>query len=327
MMYLAASVALLMNSGVTPLSDGLALLGTKDNPTGVAVQIDKEHLFLVASNLVPTETATAYCAKGDHYTVRVVARDDITQLSLVRIENWPSQSSRVFQVASEKVVATTKLAAQLPSGIVPGQLVSMDRTGVLMGSRRYVRLWEVRFESTDQKLGGAPVFTVDGRLAGIMNATLQPYGEVITAKIPLDAPPRFGPKGMTVGYALGPKVLSRVVEGFLNEDRTPLHPTVGMYFRKATGGGVELTSITQGSAAARAGLKVGDVLTKLDNEVIKDAYWLAARLFESEIGESLQFQMRRDERVSSIKIIVESLSEARQNREIGPRLTTLAPNH
>lgn len=324
-MFWAASAALILNSAPLPgagLSDGLALLGTKESPSGVAVQIHKENLFLAASSLVPTETSSAFCPSGSSYTVKVLARDDITQLALIKVEEWPNELSRVFQVASEKAVATTKLAAQLPSGIITGQLVSTERTGVLMGSRRYVRLWEIRFETTNQKLGGAPVFTVDGRLAGIMNATLEPYGEVTTQKLSLGGPQHFGPKGLTIGYALGPKVLSRVVDGFLSEERTPLHPTVGILFKKAEGG-VELTAVTPGSAAARAGLLVGDVLSKLNNETIKDAYWLAARLFESEIGESLSFQMRRETRVSTVKVIVESLSDARINRELAPKRVTI----
>lgn len=324
MTFWAVNAALSMSLGAGTISDGLALLGTKDNPVGVAVQIAKDDLFLVASNLVPTETTMAFSPKGADYTVKVLARDDITQLSLIRVLDWPDHSSRVFQVASEKAVATNKLAAQIPSGLVPGQLVSKDRTGVLMGSRRYVRLWEIRFETTDQKLGGAPVFTVDGRLAGIVNATLEPYGDTTTVKIPLNSPKHFGPQGLTVGYALGPKVLSRVVDGFLSEDRTPRHPTVGILFKKAEGGGgVEVTAVTPGSAAARAGLQVGDVLAKLGNEPIKDAYWLAARLFESEIGESFQFQVRRDERTSSVRIVVESLSELRTKRELLPRQASL----
>ena len=318
MTFWAVNALLAISAPGAGLSDGLALLGTKDSPTGVAVQISKDSLFLAASSLVPTETTTAFCPNGSSYTVKVLARDEISQLSLIKVEEWPDKLSRVFQVAGEKAVATTKLAAQLPTGIVSGQLVSTERTGVLMGSRRYVRLWEIRFESTSQKLGGAPVFTVDGRLAGIMNATLEPYGEVTTQKLPLSGPQHFGPKGLTVGYALGPKVLSRVVDGFLSDERTPLHPTVGILFKKAEGG-VELTAVTPGSAAARAGLQVGDVLVKLNNEPVKDAYWLAARLFESEIGESLQFQMRRESRVSTVKVVVESLSDARINRELAPK--------
>lgn len=308
--------------GQNTMSDGLLMLGGIENPSGVAVQIHRDGLFLASSNLVPTETSSAKSSNGKDYTIRVIARDDITQLSLVRASGWKAGTGRVFHVASENAVTTQKLAAVLPTGIIPGQLASTDRTGILQSSRRYVRLWEIRFETTTQKLGGAPVFTVDGRLAGMMNATLEPApdrSEATTQKIYL-TPQHFGPQGLTVGYALGPKVLNRVVKGFLNEDRTPLHPTVGILFKRAEGGGVEITSITPGSSASRAGLEEGDILLKLHNEAIPDAFWLAARLFESEIGESLQFLMKRDGRLSSVKVAVESLAEARSNREPQPVL-------
>lgn len=328
MSFLAVSVALAMGSsqmnqvGQNTLTDGLLMLGGIQNPSGVAVQIRRDGLFLASSNLIPSETSSARGADGKDYTVRVITRDDITQLSLIRVVDWKEGAGRVYKVASENDVTTQKLVAWLPSGKVAGQLVSTDRTGILQSSRRYVRLWEVRFESTAQKLGGAPVFTFDGRLAGMMNATLEPYSnqdrnELTTQKIYL-GPQHFGPQGMTVGYALGPKVLNRVVKGFLNDDHTPLHPTVGILFKLAEGGGVEITSVTPGSAAARAGLQVGDVLLKLGTGPVKDAFWLAARLFESEIGEPLQFLMRRNGQLSSVKVIVESLSEARSNRDTPP---------
>lgn len=318
-LVLAAKAGQMNQVGVASITDGMLMLGSISNPSGVAVQIHRDGLFLASSNLVPTETLSARGHGGKDYTVRVVARDDITQLTLIRAVGWKSGTGRVYHVANEDAVTTQKLSAMLPSGVVPGQLASTSRSGILQSSRRYVRLWEIRLESTSQRLGGAPVFTLDGRLAAIINATLDPVPpnnseELTTAKIYL-SPQHFGPGGLTVGYALGPKVLNRVVTGFLNEDRTPLHPTVGMLFKMAVGGGVEVTSITPNSSAARAGLQEGDVLMSLAGEKIADAYWLAARLFESEIGTTLAFQLRREGKPQTVRVLVESLAEARRPRE------------
>ncbi len=332
MSFLAVSAALVLGTGqmnkvgVGPIAEGMLMLGSIANPSGVAVQVHRDGLFLASSNLVPTDTLSARTGNGKDYTVRVVARDDITQLTLIRAEGWKPGQGRVFHVANEREVSSQKVSAVLPTGVIAGQLVSTSRTGILQSSRRYVRLWEIRLESTAQKLGGAPVFTLDGRLAGVINATLEPYttqekGELTTQKISI-SPRHFGPGGLTVGYALGPKVLGRVVTGFLNEDRTPLHPTVGMLFKRAEAGGVEITSVTAGSSAERAGLEVGDILLKLAGETVVDAFWLAARLFESEIGESLNFQFRRGDQNLRTQVMVESLAEARREKPAEPAKTT-----
>lgn len=308
--------------GLSATMDALVTLGSRENPSGMAVQIDREGRFLAASSAAPTSTLTGYLSNGEVVTLRVQARDDITQLSLLKADNWKKGSGFVVTVAPENEVATQRLSAMLPGGVVQGQLVSQNRTGILQSSRRYVKLWEIRLESTQRRMGGAPVFTLDGRLAAILNATLEPYSpERESGVLPMPAQSHafqqeaFGPQGMTVGYALGPKVLKRVVDGFLGPDQTPLHPTVGILFRNASGGGVELTAVSPGSSAERAGLRVGDDLLRVNSRSIPDAFSLAARLFESEIGEVLSFQVRREARTFNLVVVVESLAQARKRSD------------
>ncbi len=65
--------------GQNTMADGLLMLGGIENPSGVAVQIHRDGLFLASSNLVPTETGSAKSSNGKDYTIRVIARDDIMQ--------------------------------------------------------------------------------------------------------------------------------------------------------------------------------------------------------------------------------------------------------
>ncbi len=330
MLFSAANLVVALVAGqasslghISSVGDGLLYLGPAQSPSGVAVQISQDGFFLASSSVAPTLTVPARSRGGRGYTLRVIARDDITQLSLLSADDWKTGDGRVVSVASADAVATQKLIAVLPTGTVTGELVSQNRTGILQSSRRYVRLWEVRLESTSQRLGGAPVFTIDGRLGGILNATLEPVGVTERDQLAIQklntSPDHFGPRGLTVGYALGPKVLNRVVSGFLSPDRTALHPTVGVLFKSLSKGGVELTSVTAGSAAARAGLKVGDELTTLDGEPIRDAFGLAASLFESEIGDDMKFEVTRMGGTFTLSVRVESLAEARRGRENVPK--------
>lgn len=308
------------------IADSILSIGGIQRPDGVAVLIDDSGLFLAANQVTPTVTLSARARWGQDFTVRVIARDEVSQLALLKAQDWPRGRGKPIRVVGEED-RFSQLLAITPHGAVSGMLSSSNRTGIISGSRRYVRLWEIRLESTPYPLGGAPVFTLDGRLAGILNATLEPIANAAPA--PMQATPgqplamgqavetqsRFGPQGLTVGYVLGPKILRRVVDGFLSEDRVAKHPTVGLLFRSRSQGGVELTSVTEGSAADEAGLKVGDAVLRVNGEPVRDAVHLATRLFESEIGESLTFQIQRGSVVQSVAVRVESLGEAKRRDE------------
>lgn len=318
MLLLAVSTALLALSGQAVPSNnlemaasGLVALGSKESPSGFAVLISDQGLFLASSVVAKSNSTIGFSRSGQTLRMRKIGADSMTQLVLLEAQDWRTGQFNPVRLASESDVLTQRLVAMSSDGPIFGQLISQNRNGLLQSSRRYVRLWELEFESTGRKLGGAPVLTVDGRLAGILNATLEPVFGMGQAQpkglANQAAPEKFGPHGVTVGYALGPKVLSRVVEGFLSEDHEVDHPFVGILYKNASGG-VVVTSVSKGSPAGKIGLRPGDIITRFGELQSPDSISLAVMLFEAEVEETMAVRFKRGEEVYVRDLKIESTS-------------------
>ncbi len=302
------------------VSQSLALIERDGKPVGYAVLIDPSGLFLAHSSYVRDGIMYARSRKGEAIALTAIASDEPTQLVLLKAQLWSPTGISCITVASQKDLKGHSLIAALPSGAITGTFVSGDRKGVMKPSLRYVPLSEIRFETPNDKVGGAPVFTMDGKLVGILSATLEPatYRPAMTkAELAGGADPKAvsrsnldqssnyaGPAGMTVGYALNSNVLERVVDGFRSPDHKVLHPTIGAFFSDALGQGAIIQAILPDSPASKGDLRVGDVVFVADDQPVKDHFDLAAILFKQNVGKAVALQVRRGNQTIKLTITV-----------------------
>jgi S1-C subfamily serine protease len=74
---------------------------------------------------------------------------------------------------------------------------------------------------------------------------------------------------------------------------TVQHAYVGVLIEDAANGGAKITHIVPGSPAAKAGLKVGDVVTAFNGEPVATANALTGYVFEAKSGETVTFTVQR----------------------------------
>lgn len=317
-------------SDAKSVPSSLAFIGSKEQPTAVALAIGDPGLFIVPSSAVPNSTAFGFSHSGASLTFKIIARDDVTQIALIQAPNV--KPGAMINMAPFDVAPASKLVAFLPNGdIVSGHLVSSDRVGILQGTRRFMNLWEIKLETPQSRLTGSPVFTVDGRLAALIHSTLEPLSEETTGQqsetrkiksgqlAPLSNN-RFGPQGLTVSYAYSPKVVWRVIQGFLRNDRTPQHPTIGIFFKNASFGGAEVTAITPGGSSAEVGIQIGDVIKAVDDQPVTSAVGFAATLFETTPGDLLTIELQRKKETLKLSVPVK-VSQARIENQVDTMLT------
>jgi serine protease Do len=90
-----------------------------------------------------------------------------------------------------------------------------------------------------------------------------------------------------------------------------LTPQLATYFGAKRGALV--TSVNEGSAAEKAGIKAGDVITAIDGRTVEDTGDLQRALRGSESGE-VSIEILRDRKPQTIKAKIESPSERRSMR-------------
>lgn len=279
---------------------------------GHAVLIDPKGLFLAARSSVSTPTIVGWAGPTRPVTLVVVATDETTQMLLLKSEDWVPQANSGTRILAQ-IEPGARLIVATPNGPVRAEFVSADRIGVVRPSLRYTPLAEIRLESAVGPVGGSPVFTETGGLAGVLGATLigeraslaPSAGQPMKAAAEADsaATALYGPQGMTVAYALSPAVLQRVVLGFLSADHKVRHPSIGVFFKAATEG-VLLEAVMPDSPAARAGLKAGEVIVSANGQAVRTPVEFARLLFGSAVGDKLQLRIRSGKTEREVEVIV-----------------------
>jgi S1-C subfamily serine protease len=268
---------------------------------GHAVVIDPRGLFLAPKSVVSSATVVGWAGPSNSVALTVAASDETTQLVLLHADNWAPRVSSGVRIMTQ-VEPGARLIVATPNGPVRAEFVSGDRIGVVRPSLRYAPLTEIRLESAIGPVGGSPVFTESGALAGVLGATLVSdrsglapvAGGPMKAAAEADDGPSvqvYGPQGMTVGYSLSPVVLKRVVHGFLGPERRVKHPSIGVFFKSATEG-VALEVVMPGSPAHQAGLRSGDVVLAANGRLVRTPVEFAKVLFRSEVGDEIRLTVR-----------------------------------
>ncbi len=295
-----------VESSLAFLPDGLG------KPFGLAVLIDRQGYFLAHSSALVIEPITAKLSNGNNVRLARIGFDRTTQLVLLQAQNWDDLTRTVISVANPDYPAT-ELTMATVDGPVRSTVSQKSIPGIAAINNRYLPLNEVQFESMTAPIGGALIFNRSGELLGVLSATLYRAESPPAQKIG-DAN-RFGPMDLTVGYALSPKTLRRVVSGFLSESHKVQHPNIGILFKdNSNGSGAIITNVTLGMTANKAGLQQGDIITSFDNLPIKNALELATKLFEKDPGESVTFGILRSGVLQEFTVQVDAgdLSELNQ---------------
>lgn len=261
--------------------------------TGVAVLIDARGKFMADSSSAPVPELRIKLDDGRTAYIRVIFVDITTNLALLESPGWKETGYQVA-VLADSPLGQRPLIAVLDSGPVRGYLAN-DRMSGLLGGRRYAPMTEVRLESGPGQVGGALAFTMDGRLAGVLSATLAPAENAQSLMM--------GPAEMTVSYSLAPVVLRRVIDGFLSPSGKPQHPTIGAFFNNAASGAL-VQRVVEGSASAAGGLREGDVVIAIDEERVSDAIDLARSLFERRVGDPVRLRVLRGEKRESVDLVI-----------------------
>ncbi len=307
------------------IEQSIGYLSSDGNMTGVAALIGDDGLFLAHANSVGAGTLKLKFSDMFETSVIVLATDEQTQLSLLKATVWSRGSRPILKIAKQSAQSQIPILAVTSAGPVTGEFVADGKAGMMKPSLRYVPLSEIRLESSDEQIGGAIVFDASGDIFGVLGATLVQQKSqrgasrgvaAVEKSLATDAvasalealkAPKFGPKGVTVTYALGREIVGRVVNGFKSADHKVHHPTIGIFFKtNPTGRGVAIESIMAGSPAAIAGLMPGDEVYEVDGSPTNNSVEFAIALFKKNVGDTVVLRFGRGTARGTVEVNVVS---------------------
>ncbi len=238
---------------------------------------------------------------GRELPAKVVGRDAKTDLALLKVEATglpviPLGNSGELQVG-ESVMAIGNpfgLEQTVTTGIV-------SATGRVIGEGPYDN-----FIQTDASINpgnsGGPLINTRGQAVGINTAIFtQTGGSVgIGFAIPIDLA-----KTVVTQLANG----GQVVRGYLGVSIQPMTPDLARSFGMPEPTGALVSSVVEGSPAAKAGVKAGDVITQYDGRKVGRSDDLPRAVAETPVGRDVPLTVVRDGKTVTLHATVARLDE------------------
>jgi len=264
--------------------------------SGVIISSDG---YIVTNNHVVDGGSDIKVSLSDkrEYKARVVGTDSKSDLAVLKIDQTglPALS---FADSSKVQVGDIVLAVGNPFGV--GQAVSMGIVSAMgrggLGIEDYEDFIQTDAAINPGNSGGALV-NAEGRLIGINTAIMSRSGgnQGVGFAIPINMARNITDQIMHGG---------KVSRAFLGVMIQPVTPDLAKAFKLAKTEGALISDLTPNSPAERAGLKAGDVVTRLDDRSVPDSRALQLMIGEMTPGRAVRLTVMRDgfERQQSVTL-------------------------
>jgi len=245
--------------------------------------------YIVTNNHVVdgADQVTVALDDGRELKAKVVGRDPQTDLAVVKVDA-KGLPAITFAQSAKVEVGDRVLAVGNPFGI--GETVTSGIVSA-MGRNAGLGIEYEDFIQTDAAINpgnsGGALVDVDGRLIGINTAILTRSGgfQGVGLAIPAD---------LVRNVVNGLVQNGKVVRGYLGVSIQNLNPELAESFGSPIHGGALVSDVLPGSPAARAGVRSGDVITKVGGVGVVDADALKLAVSETAPGTKLELQLLRN---------------------------------
>ncbi|QKV93874.1 trypsin-like peptidase domain-containing protein [Streptomyces sp. NA02950] len=284
--------------------------------TGTGFVYDKQGHILTNNHVVASAAErgklTATFSNGKRYAAQVVGRAEGYDVAVLKLKNAPGAKLNPLPLGnSDKVAvgdATVAIGAPFGlSGTVTTGIVSAKNRPVASsdgggGNASYMSALQTDASINPGNSGG-PLLNADGGVIGI-NSAIQSAG----SGNGLGESQQSGSIGL--GFAIPINQAKNVAQQLIKTGQ-PVYPvieaTVNM---KDTGAGATIASngaggspaVVPGGPADKAGLKSGDVITKLDDTVIDSGPTLISEIWTHKPGDKVTLTYKRDGKQSTVDV-------------------------
>jgi Do/DeqQ family serine protease len=238
------------------------------------------------------------------YEAEIVGTDPDTDVALIQIKSdkkdWPTLplgNSSAMQVGDFAMAIGNPLG--LEHSISFGPISARGRRDIQpSGKRGLFDFMQLSAPINPGNSGGALV-NMSGEVIGI-NTAISASGQGIAFAIPIDQVKQILPQLKKNGK------VSRSGLGVRVENVSPeLAKELGLPYTH----GALVREVISGSAADKAGIQPGDVITEFDGEILNDASALSVEAGLGGIGKSVVLKVSRDNRSLTLRITLEAIDK------------------
>jgi serine protease Do len=237
-------------------------------------------------------------ADGRKFLSREIKRDPKTDLAVIKIDAPESLPYLEFADSNTIEIGDRVLAVGAPFGMT-GSVTS----GIISAKGRdlHMNMYE-DFLQTDAAINpgnsGGPLVNLEGKVVGVNSAIKSETGG-------------FQGVGLAISSNLARTVMQQLLKdgtihrGYLGVQVQALEPEVAERLGIANRTGILISKVTDGTPAAKAGLKDGDVLIAVADKPVKDARGLQQTVAGLPLGKPIELTIVRDGAKQTLSVTIE----------------------
>ncbi|MGB6401405.1 MAG: Do family serine endopeptidase, partial [Candidatus Sulfotelmatobacter sp.] len=240
------------------------------------------------------------------FSAKLIGTDPLTDLAVIKI-NGTNLPSVPWGDSAKLRPGQTVLAFGNPYGlqftVTRGIISALNRPNLDASDRRKPG----EFIQTDAAINpgnsGGALVDARGELIGINTFLISSNGSF---------------SGM--GFAIPTQIVEPTVETLIRDGKVS-HGLIGIgisdvtpdnakFFQMSTANGAVVTEVEPNSAGGKAGLHIGDVITKLNGQSVTDAGELQMEVGQKRPGETIQLEVMREGKTVSVPVTLEAMNAA-----------------
>ncbi len=272
--------------------------------SGVIVDADNGYILTNAHVVKNADSIEVTLTDGRELSAELVGTDEEVDLAVLKLEEADGLTKIAIADSTGLRVGDFVVAIGNPFGlgqtVTSGIVSALGRTG--LGIEGYESFIQTDASINPGNSGGALV-NLRGELVGINTAILAPAGGNVGI-------------GFAIPTEMAENVMHQLIEhgevrrGMLGVTIQDLTPELADAFGVERQRGVVITQVVEDSAAEKAGLKSGDVVTAVDGRPVNRAADLRNKVGMAPVGEKVTLSILRD---GKKKDVTATISES--NRE------------
>lgn len=291
-----------------PVTSSFYKMTSTSTSSGSGIIISKDGYILTNNHIVTSSSSSFYYSLGEAssvkvylyedetpYEAKIVGNDEKTDLAVLKIENENLTPAELGDSDSIKV-GEFAMAIGNPIG-----LQSSVTCGVISALNRNIKTFDATYNviQTDAAINsgnsGGALVNSEGKVIGINTLKVSSTGvEGIGFAIPINSTKDIYAQLIESGKVKRPYI--GITGQTINEETAKKHNlVVGVYIR----------DVSTFSPAEKAGLKIGDVITSIDNKQISTIDELTNIISSHKIGDTVTISYYRNGNTTNVNITLE----------------------
>ncbi|MBH8573195.1 trypsin-like peptidase domain-containing protein [Nostocaceae cyanobacterium CENA369] len=264
--------------------------------TGSGFIISGDGRILTNAHVVDgADTVTVTLKDGRTMQGKVLGKDELTDVAVVKIQadNLPTVAlgnSDQLQPGEWAIAIGNPLG--LDNTVTTGIISATGRTSNQIGAPDK----RVEYLQTDAAINpgnsGGPLLNSRGQVIGMNTAIIQ-GAQGLGFAIPINTAQRISSQLIATGKVQHPYLGIQMV-GLTPQLKQSLNSDPNSGLSVSEDKGVLVVKVMPNSPAAKAGVRAGDVIAKLNGEVVTDASGVQRAVENSQVGSELRIELRRN---------------------------------